>query len=92
MACGEPRIRGSFTSAGDLIAAIENFIHQWNDRCQPLHLDQDARRVNAALLPRQENLVHATLGNCQNYPAATDHAAGQPGSRCWVTVTRGTPA
>jgi hypothetical protein len=52
VACGEPRTRRSFTSARDLIAAIENFIHGWNDRCQPLHLDQDARRVNAALPAR----------------------------------------
>ncbi len=37
-------------------------------------------------------LVGAVLGNWQNYPAATDHAAGQPGSRCWVAVTRGIPA
>ena len=27
--------RGSFTSVKDLIAAIENFIDGWNDRCQP---------------------------------------------------------
>ena len=27
--------RGSFTSAKDLIAAIENFISGWNDRCHP---------------------------------------------------------
>jgi hypothetical protein len=27
--------RGSFTSAEDLIAAIEAFIGGWNDRCQP---------------------------------------------------------
>jgi hypothetical protein len=37
-------------------------------------------------------LVGAVLGNCQNYPAATDHAAGQPGERYWVAVTRGIPA
>ena len=27
--------RGSFTSVTDLIAAIENFINGWNDRCHP---------------------------------------------------------
>ena len=27
--------RGSFTSVKDLIAAIENFIDGWNDRCHP---------------------------------------------------------
>jgi transposase len=27
--------RGTFTSVKDLIAAIENFIDGWNDRCQP---------------------------------------------------------
>ena len=27
--------RGSVTSVQDLIAAIENFIDGWNDRCQP---------------------------------------------------------
>ena len=27
--------RGSFTSVTDLIAAIEDFINGWNDRCHP---------------------------------------------------------
>ena len=27
--------RGTFTSVKDLIAAIENFIDGWNERCQP---------------------------------------------------------
>ncbi len=27
--------RGSFTSVQDLIAAIETFIDDWNDRCHP---------------------------------------------------------
>jgi hypothetical protein len=31
----QPIHRGSFTSVKDLIAAIENFIDGWNDRCQP---------------------------------------------------------
>jgi hypothetical protein len=36
--------RGTFTSVKDLIAAIETFIDGWNDRCQPVRLDQDRRR------------------------------------------------
>ena len=44
--------RGTFRSVKDLIAAIRGFIDGWNDRCQPVRLDQDRRRI----------LPHATGG------------------------------
>jgi transposase len=40
--------RGSFTSVKDLIAAIENFIDGWNDRCHPFTWTKTADE----LLPR----------------------------------------
>jgi hypothetical protein len=43
--------RGGFTSVTDLIAAIENFIDGWNDRCHPLKLDQDRRRDTPEMPP-----------------------------------------
>ena len=36
--------RGSFDSVKELVAAISTFIDGWNDRCPPVHLDQDSRR------------------------------------------------
>jgi transposase len=41
--------RGSFTSVKELIAAIENFIDGWNDRCQPFIWTKTAEE----LLPRR---------------------------------------
>jgi hypothetical protein len=35
--------RGTFASVRDLMIKIRAFITGWNDRCQPLHLDQDRR-------------------------------------------------
>jgi transposase len=37
--------RGSFTSVKDLIAAIENFIDGWNDRCQPFTWTKTAEEL-----------------------------------------------
>ncbi len=43
---------GSFTSVTYLIAAIENFIDGWNDRCHPFTWTKTTRRVTPALSPR----------------------------------------
>jgi len=37
--------RGSFTSVKDLIAAIENFIDGWNDRCHPFTWTKTAEEL-----------------------------------------------
>lgn len=37
--------RGTFTSVKDLIAAIENFIDGWNDRCQPFTWTKTADQI-----------------------------------------------
>ena len=37
--------RGSFTSVGDLITAIETFIDGWNDRCQPFVWTKSADEI-----------------------------------------------
>jgi hypothetical protein len=44
--------RGSFTSVKNLIAAIENFIDGWNDRCQPFVWTKTADQI----------IPHATKG------------------------------
>ena len=43
--------RGSFDSVKELVTAISTFIDGWNDRCPPLHLDQDSRRDPAPRHP-----------------------------------------
>jgi hypothetical protein len=35
--------RSTFTSLKDLISAIYTYIDGWNERCQPLRVDQDRR-------------------------------------------------
>ena len=37
--------RGTFTSVKDLIAAIENFIDGWNERCQPFTWTKTAEDI-----------------------------------------------
>ena len=37
--------RGTFTSVKDLIAAIENFINGWNDRCHPFTWTKTAEEI-----------------------------------------------
>ncbi len=40
--------RGSYASVPELVAAIRTFIDGWNERCHPVHLDEDGRRDPAS--------------------------------------------
>ena len=51
--------RGTFTSVKDLVAAIENFIDGWNERCEPS--SGPNRRPNSQHSPPSEDFKHATL-------------------------------
>jgi len=44
--------RGTFTSVADLIAAIENFIHGWNDRCVPFTWTKTADDILVSARPK----------------------------------------
>ncbi|MEP6666484.1 MAG: IS3 family transposase, partial [Nocardioidaceae bacterium] len=43
--------RGTFTSVKDLIAAIENYIDAWNERCEPFSWTKDADTILAKATP-----------------------------------------
>ena len=51
--------RGTFRSVKDLTTAIGKFIDAYNDRCQPVHLDQGRRRIT-----RENQTVGGRLGLC----------------------------
>jgi len=44
--------RGTYTSVADLVAAIENFIDGWNDRCQPFTWTKTADDILAHAHPK----------------------------------------
>jgi len=66
--------RGTFTSVADLIAAIETFIHGWNQRCHPFTWTKTADEILAKATSGQKIIVHPTLA-ATRLPAAL-HKAG----------------
>jgi hypothetical protein len=54
--------RGSFTSVRDLVAAIENFIDGWNDRCQPFTWTKTADGLLPHCSPARERRSRDTRG------------------------------
>jgi len=67
--------RGTFTSAKDLITAIENFIDGWNDRCTPFIWTKTADQI-LAKAHRKNNFKHATLAFCR--PARSARRSAGP--------------